>query len=72
MSKISVVLAAYRGEKYIADQLWSLFAQTHIPDEVLIGDDSPDDATGIAVRRILHRAPPYCHVDYYRNKTQLS
>ena len=72
MSKISVVLAAYRGEKYIADQLWSLFAQTHIPDEVLIGDDSPDDATGIAVRRILHRAPPHCHVDYYRNKTQLS
>ena len=29
MSKVSVVLAAYRGEKYIADQLWRLFAQTY-------------------------------------------
>lgn len=71
MSKVSVVLAAYRGEKYIADQLWSLFAQTYPLDEILIGDDSPDDATETAVRGMLHRAPSHCRVDYCRNGVQL-
>ena len=39
--KISVVLAAYCGEKYIVEQLESLSEQKRLPDEVLIGDDSP-------------------------------
>ena len=71
MRKVSVVLAAYRGEKYIADQLRSLFVQTYSPDEILIGDDSPDDATETVVREMLHRAPPHCRVDYCRNREQL-
>ena len=48
--KISVALAAYKGEKYIAQQLRSLFVQTRRVDEIVIGDDSPDDLTEKAVK----------------------
>ena len=41
--KISVVVAVYHGEKYLAQQLESLFHQTRQPDEIVIGDDSGDD-----------------------------
>ncbi len=43
--KITVIIAAYHGEKYIGELLKSLFAQTRVPDEILIGDDSDNDAT---------------------------
>ena len=52
MPKISVIMAAYRGEKYIGSQLKSLFAQTRTPDEILIGDDSDTDATFHAVEAV--------------------
>ena len=55
MPKISVIMAAYRGEKYIGLQLQSLFAQTRVPDEILIGDDSDDDATFRAVEAVKDR-----------------
>ena len=42
-TKISVAIAGYHGEKYIAEQLESLFYQTRQPDEIVIGDDSGDD-----------------------------
>ena len=44
-TKITVAVAVYHGEKYIAEQLESLFRQTRLPDEILIGDDSDDDAS---------------------------
>ena len=69
--KISVVLAAYRGEKYIGEQLRSLFRQTRLPDEILIGDDSPDDATENAVRELLPEAPASIHIDYRKNPQTL-
>ena len=43
--KVSVAIAAYRGEKFIGAQLRSLAEQTRPPDEVVVTDDSPDDAT---------------------------
>ena len=50
--KISVIIAAYHGEKYIGEQLESLFRQTRVPDEILIGDDSADDKTFQAVEAV--------------------
>lgn len=50
--KISVIIAAYHGEKYIGEQLKSLFNQTRVPDEILIGDDSADDKTFQAVEAV--------------------
>ena len=51
--KISVVIAAYNGEKYIAEQLKSLLAQTRQPDEIIICDDSENDLTFQAVQTSL-------------------
>lgn len=60
---ISVVLACYRGERYLAQQLESIVRQTCPPDEILLCDDSPDTASReIAASfpgvRILVNDPP--------------
>ncbi|GHS94544.1 glycosyl transferase [Planctomycetales bacterium] len=71
MPTISVVLAAYRGEKYIGEQLRSLFAQTRLPDEILIGDDSPDDATRRAIADVLPEKPASVQLEVIVNPQQL-
>jgi len=60
---VSVVLACCRGEKYLAEQLSSILAQTVVPDEILVCDDSPDDAScriaaGFDRVRVLRNSPP--------------
>lgn len=69
--KISVVIAAYCGEKYIVEQLESLAAQTMPPDEVLIGDDSPDDGVSEKVKCFLntYSTLPFL-LKYVRNPEQ--
>ena len=64
---ISVVLAAYKGEKFIGEQIASLLEQTLLPDEIVITDDSPDDLTGKALQPFF--ADP--RVRYYHNEKQL-
>ncbi|MBQ7654375.1 MAG: glycosyltransferase, partial [Clostridia bacterium] len=39
--KISVALAAYKGEKYIAEQLRSILAQIGDDSEIIVSDDRP-------------------------------
>ena len=63
--RISVVVAAYRGERHIAEQLESLLAQSRRPDEILVGDDSPDDLTERAVAAVAAQAPGV--IRYLRN-----
>ena len=53
--KISVIIAAYHGEAFIADQLKSLFYQTLVPDEILIGDDSCDTKTLDEINRVRNQ-----------------
>jgi len=43
--KISVVLAAYKGEKYLGEQLSSVLPQLGPDDELIISDDLPDGET---------------------------
>ena len=43
--KISVVLAAYKGEKYIAEQINSILPQLGDDDEVIVSDDFPEGKT---------------------------
>lgn len=43
--KISVVMAAFNGEKYLREQLESIIKQTLKPDEVIVTDDKSTDAT---------------------------
>ena len=43
--KISVVMCTYNGEKYILEQLESIYNQSLQPDEVIIQDDRSTDST---------------------------
>ncbi|MDI9400778.1 MAG: glycosyltransferase, partial [Verrucomicrobiota bacterium] len=41
--KISVAMTTYNGEKYLREQLDSLYSQTRIPDEIIVTDDLSSD-----------------------------
>ena len=51
--KISVVMATYNGEQYIAEQLESILGQTRPVDEVIIHDDCSTDGTAEIVKNFL-------------------
>ncbi|MDD3153930.1 MAG: glycosyltransferase [Victivallaceae bacterium] len=67
--KISVALAAYRGERFLGAQLGSILAQTHPPDEIIVADDSPDDRTHEVVETFSARAPGV--ITYVHNEVAL-
>ena len=70
--KISVIIPVYKGEKFIAEQLASLAAQTLPPDEVLIGDDSgTDDATLQAIEKFCSTSKLPFELHYSRNPQPL-
>ncbi len=50
---ISVVLAAYKGEKYILRQVESILGQLSDDDELIITDDYPEGQTYQAVEKII-------------------
>ena len=52
MSRISVCIATYNGEKYILAQLYSILKQLSIEDEVIISDDSSTDKTVEIIKSI--------------------
>ena len=53
--KISVVMSTYNGEKYINEQLESIYRQTRQPDEVLINDDCSQDNTISIVQNFIEK-----------------
>ncbi len=69
MTKVSIVIAAYCGEKYIVRQLESLFRQSRTPDEIILCDDSPGDTLALLVKSTEKIAP--CPVKYFKNEKQL-
>ena len=67
--KISVIIAAYKGEKFIKEQLLSLCRQTRLPDTVLIGDDSGDDqGTFEAVQEFRREQIPPFELKFFHNQ----
>lgn len=50
---VSVVMAAYNGEKYIREQLLSVLKQLSENDEVIISDDNPYTGTYEAVKEYI-------------------
>lgn len=42
---ISVALCTFNGERFIAEQIESILAQTLVPDEIVLSDDASTDAT---------------------------
>lgn len=69
--RISVIIAAYKGERFIEEQLQSLFRQTLLPEEILIGDDSPDERTGEVVEKCRKDCPNGVLLRYIKNEKQL-
>lgn len=50
---ISVVLAAYKGEKYISEQVNSILSQLGETDELIISDDYPQGDTFSTIQNII-------------------
>ncbi|MDD3886765.1 MAG: glycosyltransferase [Victivallaceae bacterium] len=67
--KISVAIALYRGEKFIGEALASILEQSTPPDEIVLCDDSPDEATLEAASTYIVDYPGI--VRYFRNKERL-
>lgn len=42
---LSVVIATYNGARFLREQLDSIYAQTRLPDEVVVSDDGSTDET---------------------------
>ena len=57
--KISVALAAYKGEQYIAEQLNSILPQLGDDDEIIVSDDYPSGKTREAVAGIRDKRIRY-------------
>ena len=55
--KVSVCMAAYRGERYIEAQIRSILPQLRADDELLVSDDAPGGETERIVRRIAAEDP---------------
>lgn len=60
---IDILLAVYNGERYLADQLDSLFAQTFRDWRLIIGDDGSQDNTMQIVKKYQSRYPD--KITYY-------
>ncbi len=54
---LSIALATYNGERYLAEQLKSILHQTRLPDELVISDDASIDATRAIVLDFARHAP---------------
>jgi glycosyltransferase involved in cell wall biosynthesis len=67
--KISVAMATCNGEKFIAKQLGSILAQSVVPNEIIICDDSRNKSTFRAIQLLIATFPRI--IKYYHNDTQL-
>jgi glycosyltransferase involved in cell wall biosynthesis len=48
----AVIVCAHNEERTLAECLYSLLAQTHPPDEIVVVNNASTDATGDVARRI--------------------
>jgi glycosyltransferase involved in cell wall biosynthesis len=54
---ISVAMTTHNGASFLGEQLESIFAQTRLPDELIVCDDQSCDETVIILRDYAGRAP---------------
>lgn len=57
MSRLSVAMTTYNGEKFVAEQLRSIAAQTRLPDELVVCDDRSQDGTVAILKAFAETAP---------------
>lgn len=67
---ISVLMSAYKGERFIRQQLDSIVRQTRSADEFVIVDDcSPDDGATISI--VEEYSKKYSYIKLYKNERNL-
>lgn len=69
MAKVAIVMAAYNGEKYIAEQITSILNNSYKDIELHICDDGSTDGTEEIVASFVERYPR--KVFYHRNEKNL-
>jgi len=57
MPKISIITTTYKHQDFIAQTIESVLAQTYTDWELLIGDDSPDNATWDIIQKYVDKYP---------------
>jgi len=57
MTKISIAMATYNGERFIRQQLDSFVRQTLLPSELIICDDGSTDSTVSIINNFVVLAP---------------
>src|SRR5947209_12173136 len=68
---VSIILLAYRQEKYVRDALAGVFSQTYPRLDIIILDDASDDATAhIIAAELATRGKPQ-NVRFIRNQSNL-
>lgn len=60
---VEILLATYRGERFIGEQLDSLLEQTHTSLKIVIRDDGSTDRTMDIVRQYRDRFPGIINID---------
>jgi glycosyltransferase involved in cell wall biosynthesis len=66
MPIVSICIPAYKQPENLLRALTSVFIQTFKDYEVIITDDSPDDA----VEKVIREFSQYANLRYYKNKTR--
>jgi glycosyltransferase involved in cell wall biosynthesis len=51
--RIAAIVCAHNEERFLADCLTSLLAQTRPPDEIIVIDNASSDATGLVARGVI-------------------
>lgn len=63
--RISIAMTTFNGERYLQEQLNSLYTQTRVPDEVFVSDDGSEDSTVDILKEFQHKyGLKYCINDH--------
>jgi glycosyltransferase involved in cell wall biosynthesis len=68
--KVSVIIPTYQRPEFLRETIQSVWAQTRLPDEIVIGDDSKDDETENMVNNEIIPISPI-KISYFHHKPSL-
>lgn len=54
--QVSVAMCTYNGARFIEEQLWSIFRQTVLPQEIVVSDDGSSDQTLLLIEKTYTEA----------------